>query len=621
MTTCYDSNGMSTQASDEIGIWGHLRRSWRTLFCIQALFIILGALLLGPVFSIIVEATLARSDKTVLSDTDIVSYVASPGGLVVTFAIGTLWLTLQMLGYASQLVAGHQSFHDREATTVASLAHVSFRLPSLLVLSLRFLFQISIIALPFLALIGVVVWVQLGQKDINYYLTARPPEFILAVVLTSLVTAFMGFFVIRHAIGWIHALPLVLFTDSSTAAARRESLVATRGQKGKVAMALALWGFGTPLLILPVNLLWPPVILWTAEAFQHRLGLLALTLALLFAVSAGLALLIGFLTQSLLALYNLKLFRMAGLDPKDEIDVSGRAIRVIPWKLLITAACAGLAVSAFMTHQRLDRLTQKDDAVVIAHRGASDNAPENTMAAFELAVESEADWVEIDVQETNSGEILVFHDKDFMRMSRSDTQLRDVTPEQLAELDIGSWFDKRFSDQRTPTLREVLDLCRDRSGVLIELKYYGQEERLEERVVAIVEEADMTKQVKLMSLKLEGVEKLRTLRPDWNVGLLSSVAVGDLTRLDVDFLGLNANSITDSLVDRSHKAGIEVYAWTVNEPASMSAMLSRGVDGLITDRPASARKVIAERSSLNPGERLLIDLAARLGRFPTPDEP
>lgn len=595
-------------------------RSWKSLFGIQALCFVIGALIAGPVFTIAVQGALATSSKTVLSDTDIIAFIASPSGLLLALGLGALWLTLQLLAYATQLVAGRQSFHGESPSVVSSLSYVATRLPSLLALSARFLIQIIAIALPFLTAIGVVVWVQLGQQDINYYLDARPPEFILAVVLTAIIATLMGFFVIRHAVGWIHALPLLLFRGESATTARQKSLTASLGQKRKIATALTLWAFGTPLLILPTNLIWKPLTLHAAQTFDHRLGLLALCLALLLALSSGIALLIGFTTQSLLALYNLKLFRLAGLDPDEFTPQSTGITRAIPWKLVITAACIGLAVSSFLCHERLNRLTTKDNAVVIAHRGASALAPENTIAAIDLAVNAGAEWVEIDVQETATGEVLVFHDKDFMRMARSPLTLRDATTEELAELDIGSWFDPKFSDQRTPTLRRVLELCKDRAGVIIELKYYGSEERLEERVIEIVEATGMTPQVQLMSLKLEGVEKVRELRPSWRVGLLSSISIGDPTRLDVDFLGLNARSISDRTIRRAHHANIDVFAWTVNDPTHMSALLSRGIDGLITDQPQTCRKVIDERSTLNPGERLLIDLAARLGRLPDSPE-
>lgn len=611
---------MSEEVPEPKSIRTHLRRSWKSLFGIQALCLVIGALIGAPLLTVAVQTALASSDKTVLSDTDILSFIASPTGLLLALGLGALWLTLQLLGYAAQLVAGHQSFHGESPTITAALSYTASRLPSLLALSLRFLLQVSTIALPFMAAIAGVAWVQLGQQDINYYLEARPPEFILAVILTFGIVSIMGFVVIRHAVGWMHALPLVLFCKESAGSARQKSPKACRGQKRRIATALALWSFGTPLLLLPTNLIWPPVTMWAAEMLQHRLGVLALCLAIVLLLSSGIAMLIGFTTQSTLALYHLKLFRQTGLDPENFKTEGSSTSRAIPWKLLIAASCVCLGFIAYFCHQRLDRLTSKDDAVVIAHRGASAKAPENTMAAIELAVDSGADWVEIDVQENASGEILVFHDKDFMRMSRDTTSLRDVTQEQIAQLDIGSWFDPRFADQRTPTLREVLEFCKDRAGVIIELKYYGSEEQLEQRTIDIVEATGMTDQVQLMSLKLEGVQKVRKLRPTWRVGLLSSISVGDPTRLDVSFLGLNANSVTDRLIDRAHRSNIEVYAWTVNDPTLMSSLLSRGIDGLITDRPHTCRKVIDERATLNPGERLLIDLAARLGRLPDSPE-
>jgi glycerophosphoryl diester phosphodiesterase len=157
--------------------------------------------------------------------------------------------------------------------------------------------------------------------------------------------------------------------------------------------------------------------------------------------------------------------------------------------------------------------------------------------------------------------------------------------------------------------------------VLIELKYYGHSQRLEERVVGLVEAAGMADQVMVMSLSHEGVRKIRQLRPDWKVGLLSSVAVGNVTKLDLDFLGLNARTTSRKLVRQAHKRGVQVHVWTVNDPVDMSTMLGRGVDGLITDHPALAREVLEERADASIGEKLLIDLAGVLGKKPpTPQQ-
>jgi glycerophosphoryl diester phosphodiesterase len=161
-----------------------------------------------------------------------------------------------------------------------------------------------------------------------------------------------------------------------------------------------------------------------------------------------------------------------------------------------------------------------------------------------------------------------------------------------------------------------LALCKDRVGVVIELKYYGQEKRLEERVVSLVEAAGMQDQVAVISLSYRAIMKMKSLRPKWTLGLLSSVAIGDITRLQVDIFAINARFATRPRIRQIHKHDRKVVVWTVNDPVSMSAMMSKGVDGIITDKPGLAAKVRAERAELGAHERLLIQLASLIGRPP-----
>jgi glycerophosphoryl diester phosphodiesterase len=150
-------------------------------------------------------------------------------------------------------------------------------------------------------------------------------------------------------------------------------------------------------------------------------------------------------------------------------------------------------------------------------------------------------------------------------------------------------------------------------GVNIELKDYGHGQRLEERVAGIVEACGMEREVILMSLKPAVVSRMKALRPNWTVGLLMSLAVGDVKQLQADFLAVNAQFVSRGFVDRAHRAGKQVYAWTTNDPVSISQMVSRGVDGVITDYPDLARSVLKQRNELSPVERILLELAAVLG--------
>jgi glycerophosphoryl diester phosphodiesterase len=271
------------------------------------------------------------------------------------------------------------------------------------------------------------------------------------------------------------------------------------------------------------------------------------------------------------------------------------------------AALAGIASGLTLLAS-----VQTTDAVeIIAHRGAAGSRPENTMASFGKAIEDGADWIELDVQETADGKVVVIHDSDFMKLAGVDLKIWDATMPDLAEIDIGTWFSSDYASERTPTLRAVLEDAKGKAGVLIELKYYNRDERLEERVIRIVEATGMTGSIAVMSLKYPAVQKMKALRPHWRVGLLAATAIGDLTQLEADFLAVNTGIATSDLIRRARKAGRDVYVWTVNDPISMSRMISRGAVGLITDEPALARDVLSERAKLSTPERLLL-LAADL---------
>jgi glycerophosphoryl diester phosphodiesterase len=112
------------------------------------------------------------------------------------------------------------------------------------------------------------------------------------------------------------------------------------------------------------------------------------------------------------------------------------------------------------------------------------------------------------------------------------------------------------------------------------------------------------------------VRTMKALRPSWTVGLLTAKAVGDLTRAEADFLAVHTGIATSRFIRRAHRADKDVYVWTVNDSLNMSRMLSRGVDGLITDHPALAREVLAARAEMSAAERLLISAAFVIGLEP-----
>ncbi|CAK9014919.1 Putative glycerophosphodiester phosphodiesterase YhdW (Glycerophosphoryl diester phosphodiesterase), partial [Durusdinium trenchii] len=247
--------------------------------------------------------------------------------------------------------------------------------------------------------------------------------------------------------------------------------------------------------------------------------------------------------------------------------------RLTFWSAVAVICASGAAGLTAIHSVRLEDATE-----ITAHRGASGSAPENTLAAVREAIEAGADWVEIDVQESKEGVVVVAHDSDLKKLSGSDAKIWELTLDELRQIDIGSRFGPEFSVERVPTLEQVLDVCRGRVGLNIELKYYGHDQDLERKVVQLVEARGMQDDVLIMSLEARGIERIKRLRPDWTVGLLIAVAAGDLTNVDADFLAVNTGLATRRLIVSAHNKGKRVFVWTVNDPIQMSIMISRGAD-------------------------------------------
>jgi glycerophosphoryl diester phosphodiesterase len=307
------------------------------------------------------------------------------------------------------------------------------------------------------------------------------------------------------------------------------------------------------------------------------------------------------------------------LDARFEEPARPRAREDGPARhLSLRAVLAGFLALAVLGNgaggAMLAAASRPDGAVaVIGHRGAAGTRPENTLASIAQAVEDGADWVEIDVQATADGEVVVVHDRDFMKLAGVDLRVRDATLADLAGIDVGGWFDPAYAGERTPTLAQALEAVRGRARLLIELKYYGEDPTLAARVAEIVDRAGMGGEVAVMSLSYPAAVSMRRLRPEWRVGVLAATSVGEIARLEGDFVAVNAASVTPRLARAAAAAGKDLYAWTVNDPLRMSALVSMGVDGLITDEPGLARETLETRAGLGAPGRLLLVVAERLG--------
>ena len=593
-----------------------LRKSLGQIFTAHLAYVALGMALFTPLVGIIGRFLLSLSGQSALSDLDIAYFFLTPIGMVAVILFVALLITILVFELASLMAVSAGSVQGLHIGIVSSLYFTARRAKRIFLFAIRLVIKVLVIVVPFLAIGGAVAWFLITDYDINYYLTEKPPVFLAAVAVIGLLLLTMSAILIRRLLAWSLALPLLLFTDVSPARSFVESENFTQSNKRLFFMALGIWALAALLLgtvvLGSVHFLGARLV----PLFFDSINLLVLVLGGLVAfLSLGnllvSALSLGTFACLLVVLYDQYGPALSTSDLKDSKKQDRRLRMTAPRFALLLISFTAVAV--FLGTWLVNGIQTHDDVAVIAHRGAAGKAPENTLASIRQAVKDGADWIEIDVQETLDGKVVVIHDSDFMKLAGRDLKVWNSTVKELQEIDVGSWFGPEFSAERVPTLAQVLEEVRGQSRVLIELKYYGHDRQLEQRVVDIVEKAVMVNDVAVMSLEHSGIKKFHALRPDWVVGLLSSKAIGNLSDLDVDFLAINMGMATPEFIRRALKADMQLFVWTVNDQVSMSRMMSLGVDGIITDEPELARNVLTDRAELNSIERLLIHTAVLLG--------
>jgi glycerophosphoryl diester phosphodiesterase len=454
----------------------------------------------------------------------------------------------------------------------------------------------------------------LSEHDINYYLAQKTSGFWIAAALGALLAIGLVALVARTIPRWTLALPLVLFENVPPRQALGESARRSAGSRGPILVTLLLWASVAATMVVVLSWLLQTTGREIAPHLAGSLGALLAFATVFSLIAATLVLAVGVINISLLSLLVARWYLRVGDVPATDLAqyrttgalrLTGRAVAGITFLSLL--AMLGVALVAFLSHR------EQHEVLVIAHRGSSAVAPENTLAAFRLSADQRTDFVELDVQESADGEVLVVHDSDLMKVGGNPTRIWDGTAAALRSVDIGSFKTAEYSSERVPTLAEALAACKGRCGVIVELKSYGHHQQLEQRVAAIVEAAGMQDSCVFMSLDHEMVRRMKALRPNWRVGLLVAKALGDLTDLRADFLAVEARAATRPFVRRAHRAHQDVYVWTVNDPAWMLVALSHGVDGLITDKPALARRVIERRAQMSTAQRFLVAQLIRMG--------
>ncbi len=237
--------------------------------------------------------------------------------------------------------------------------------------------------------------------------------------------------------------------------------------------------------------------------------------------------------------------------------------------------------------------------LVIAHRGSSGARPENTLAAFEHAVEEAADMIETDLHLSRDTVVVIHHDPELERLGE-EGEIRDRTASELALMNAAPGAE---ISEKMPTLLDILDRFGDRIQFNLELKVGANDvayEGLEDIVVSAVEERGLMSRILFSSFYDPVLARLRDRSAAARIALLISprgnIAILDrAARVAAEAINPDIRLVTEDLVRQAHRAGLCVYPYTANDSNEMARLLDCGVDGIITNHPARLRALLHER--------------------------
>ncbi len=577
---------------------------WRELAGFVLIFRAMESLILAPVAGIAGKWLLGRP---VLDSTALVAFLLSPRGFLALIFAAVTVLTIRLIEHAGLSAIFLGGFDGRRVSSREALRMVGRHLPTLVRVSARLVALGLVTLVPLLAVAGGFAARLLSRHDVNYYLKLRPPEFATAAVVIGVVTAVTAAVLLALAARWRWVVQEVLFNGRRVPQAFAESAALTRGLRWKLAGVLILVSLISLALGLVASVLGgvcTSAVLWV---MGRGAALLVVSFAVLLLLRTIMGAACTFLGSCVDAGVFTSLYRQrrASLGSEASLPGAATADRTISRRWLAAALVAGMLIlAASSAWLALDSISSERTVTIHAHRGVWLRAPENTLAAVREAISAGADYLETDVQLSKDDVLVIVHDSDFSRLGGVARKVWDLTYDEIRAIPLGGRAAPEFRNEFTPTLDALLLEAKGRIKVNIELKYYGDHyPDLARKVVEAVRAQGMLDQVVVQCLEYEPLLEVRKLAPAVPVGYLLSFNAKEPSRLEVDFLSVEQERLDGAFILRAHGRDQQVYAWTVNTAEAMHRLLDLGVDGVITDQSALARRTLDEYLSRPTLER------------------
>lgn len=593
-----------------VQFWVGMRRltaHWKPLILFEILWKLVTLLVIAPACAGLIQLAIHLAKLKYLTTSNLLQFLRSPWTILLLAVLLLLAALYTLFEIAAVCTCFRQSRFQKVRTTLGrmvrsglqSVLHFFRGGGPFLVLHLLVLIPL----MQFSATSG--IFTAMGIPDfLAYYMTKK--EFLLPIYVAAIILCCL------LSVRWVFSSVLFTQNQCSYRSARATSVQLVRGRFWQTFFSVLVWNCCYFAALLVFLCMITVVVLMVIRAtgsddliMSQAMRILKLLIQIVlwsfsfFATPICMA--------HLTALLEKRCVQMPEVVLPEPIPLSRSAKPFRRSTAVLTACCFTVAalglnlsyVYSVFTGKANFRLALFQNPTVMAHRGLSADAPENTLYAFSDAISVGADFIELDVQQTRDGVLVVMHDSNLKRTTGVNKDIWDVDYADIQNLDAGSWFDPAYANARIPTLEETLQFVDKRARLNIEIKptKHGSD-TLEQDVAELITQYQYTDACYVTSFSYSSLKKVKEVNPEIRTGYLMSVAYGQFYSLKyADTFSLNKVFVTSQVVNAAHQQGKQIFAWTVNSMSEVRSLCNLHVDSIITDDPVMVQNVISRDST------------------------
>ena len=593
-----------------VQFWVGMRRltaHWKPLILFEILWKLVTLLVIAPACAGLIQLAIHLAKLKYLTTSNLLQFLRSPWTILLLAVLLLLAALYTLVEIAAVCTCFRQPRFQKVRTTLGrmvrsglqSVLHFFRGGGPFLVLHLLVLIPL----MQFSATSG--IFTAMGIPDfLAYYMTKK--EFLLPIYVAAIILCCL------LSVRWVFSSVLFTQNQCSYRSARATSVQLVRGRFWQTFFSVLVWNCCYFAALLVFLCLITVVVLMVIRAtgsndliMSQAMRILKLLIQIVlwsfsfFATPICMA--------HLTALLEKRCVQMPEVVLPEPVPLSRSAKPFRRSTAVLTACCFTVAalglnlsyVYSVFTGKANFRLALFQNPTVMAHRGLSADAPENTLYAFSDAISAGADFIELDVQQTRDGVLVVMHDSNLKRTTGVNKNIWDVDYADIQNLDAGSWFDPAYANARIPTLEETLQFVDKRARLNIEIKptKHGSD-TLEQDVAELITRYQYTDACYVTSFSYGSLKKVKEVNPEIRTGYLMSVAYGQFYSLKyADAFSLNKVFVTSQVVNAAHQQGKQIFAWTVNSMSEVRSLCNLHVDSIITDDPVMVQNVISRDST------------------------